>query len=216
MVRVVDNGVGLRPDQLRAIFKPFAQAHEPGYSGGLGLGLSLAQAIVTLHHGAIEAHSEGPGLGTEFVVTLPLAAAPATDRPVDTAYRGSGTVTRRVLVVDDNRDAADAMAVLLEADGHHVTTVYDGTAALASVTSEMPEVVLLDIGLPDVTGYEVAQRIRAMRGGDQLTVVAISGWGQARDKQLAFESGFDAHLTKPADPAQVRELLAERPVRPRG
>jgi PAS domain S-box-containing protein len=216
VVRVVDNGVGLRPDQLRAIFKPFAQAHEPGYSGGLGLGLSLAQAIVTLHHGTIEAHSEGPSKGTEFVVALPLAAAPATERPADAASRGPGKVTRRVLVVDDNRDAADAMAVLLEADGHHVTTVYDGTAALASVTSAMPEVVLLDIGLPDVTGYEVAQRIRAMRGGEQLTVVAISGWGQARDKQLAFESGFDAHLTKPADPAQVRELLAERPARPRG
>jgi CheY-like chemotaxis protein len=106
--------------------------------------------------------------------------------------------------------------VLLEADGHHVTTAYDGTSALASAAAAMPDVVLLDIGLPDVTGYEVAQRIRAMRGGEQLTVVAISGWGQARDKQLAFESGFDAHLTKPADPAQVRELLAERPVRPRG
>jgi PAS domain S-box-containing protein len=216
VVRVVDNGVGLRPDQLRAIFKPFAQAHEPGYSGGLGLGLSLAQAIVTLHHGTVEAHSEGPSKGTEFVVTLPLAAAPASERPANAAYRGRGKVTRRVLVVDDNRDAADAMAVLLEADGHHVTTAYDGTSALASAAAAMPDVVLLDIGLPDVTGYEVAQRIRAMRGGEQLTVVAISGWGQARDKQLAFESGFDAHLTKPADPAQVRELLAERPVRPRG
>jgi CheY-like chemotaxis protein len=108
------------------------------------------------------------------------------------------------------------MAVLLEADGHDVTTAYDGMTALDRVTSGKPEVVLLDIGLPDVTGYEVAQRIRAMQGGESLTVVAISGWGQARDKQLAFESGFDAHLTKPADPAQVRDLLAERPARPRG
>ena len=214
VVRVGDNGVGLRPDQLRAIFKPFAQAHEPGYSGGLGLGLSLAQAIVTLHHGTIEAHSDGPGRGTEFVVTLPLSSVPSAERPAEDTRRGLDSLKRRVLVVDDNRDAADAMAVLLEADGHDVTTAYDGTTALESVATAMPEVVLLDIGLPDVTGYEVAQRIRAMEGGERPTVVAISGWGQARDKQLAFESGFDAHLTKPADPAQVRELLVERPVRP--
>jgi PAS domain S-box-containing protein len=216
VVRVVDNGVGLRPDQLRAIFKPFAQAHEPGYSGGLGLGLSLAQAIVILHHGTIEAHSDGPGKGTEFVVTLPLSSVPTAVGTAEEAGRVPGRAKRRVLVVDDNRDAADAMAVLLEADGHDVTTAYDGMTALDRVTSGKPEVVLLDIGLPDVTGYEVAQRIRAMQGGESLTVVAISGWGQARDKQLAFESGFDAHLTKPADPAQVRDLLAERPARPRG
>lgn len=215
VVRVTDNGIGLRPDQLRAIFKPFEQAHEPGYSGGLGLGLSLAQAIVMLHDGSIDARSDGSGQGTEFVVTLPLVEV--------TSERGAATAEseqtpsggRRVLVVDDNRDAADAMAVLLSIDGHHIATAYDGATALASAASALPEVVLLDIGLPDITGYEVARRLRALDGGERVTIVAISGWGQARDKQLAFESGFDAHLTKPADPSQVRALLNDRPA-PRG
>ena len=210
VVRVQDNGVGLRPDQLRTIFKPFEQAHEPGYSGGLGLGLSLAQAIVMLHDGSIEAQSDGPGQGTEFIVTLPLVqlALEPGATPVDRVRSPSGG--RRVLVVDDNRDAADAMAVLLSVDGHEISTAYDGTTALASAAKSLPEVVLLDIGLPDVTGYEVARRLRALDGGDRITIVAISGWGQARDKQLAFDSGFDAHLTKPADPSQVRALLADR------
>jgi CheY-like chemotaxis protein len=120
-----------------------------------------------------------------------------------------------VLVVDDNQDAAGAMAVLLSVDGHEIATAYDGASALASAESARPDVVLLDIGLPDITGYEVARRLRALEDGDRMTIVAISGWGQARDKQLAFDSGFDAHLTKPADPSQVRALLRDRPT-PRG
>jgi CheY-like chemotaxis protein len=215
VVRVTDNGIGLRPDQLRAIFKPFEQAHEPGYSGGLGLGLSLAQAIVMLHDGSIEARSEGPGLGTEFIVTLPLVETAPEAAGAGVHRSHAAAVGLRVLVVDDNRDAADAMAVLLSVDGHEIATAYAGASALASAESALPEVVLLDIGLPDITGYEVARRLRALDGGDRITIVAISGWGQARDKQLAFESGFDAHLTKPADPSQVRALLSERPV-PRG
>jgi PAS domain S-box-containing protein len=214
VVRVSDNGVGLRPDQLRAIFKPFEQAHEPGYSGGLGLGLSLAQAIVMLHDGAIEAHSDGPGQGTEFVVTLPLVEVTSEQSAATTEHVQMPSGGRRVLVVDDNRDAADAMAVLLSIDGHDITIAYDGTTALDSAASRLPDVVLLDIGLPDITGYEVSRRLRALEGGERITIVAISGWGQARDKQLAFDSGFDAHLTKPADPSQVRALLNDRPVPP--
>jgi PAS domain S-box-containing protein len=211
VVRVTDNGIGLRPDQLRAIFKPFEQAHEPGYSGGLGLGLSLAQAIVMLHDGSIEAQSEGPGQGTEFVVTLPLVEADSSDAAAPAADNAGAPVGRRVLVVDDNRDAADAMAVLLSVDGHQIEAAYDGASALACAAATLPDVVLLDIGLPDITGYEVARRLRSLDGGDRMTIVAISGWGQARDKQLAFDSGFDAHLTKPADPSQVRALLNDRP-----
>ena len=215
VVRVSDNGIGLRPDQLRAIFKPFEQAHEPGYSGGLGLGLSLAQAIVMLHDGSIEAHSDGLGQGTEFVVTLPLVDVVSEQRAAAADHVRTSAGGLRVLVVDDNCDAADAMAVLLSVDGHDIATAYDGTTALESAASVLPDVVLLDIGLPDITGYEVARRLRALDGGERITIVAISGWGQARDKQLAFDSGFDAHLTKPADPSQVRALLSERPA-PRG
>jgi PAS domain S-box-containing protein len=215
VVRVSDNGVGLRPDQLRTIFKPFEQAHEPGYSGGLGLGLSLAQAIVMLHDGTIDARSDGPGRGTKFVVTLPLVTAVSEEAPALMDRGRSPLDGRRVLVVDDNQDAAGAMAVLLSVDGHEIATAYDGASALASAESARPDVVLLDIGLPDITGYEVARRLRALEDGDRMTIVAISGWGQARDKQLAFDSGFDAHLTKPADPSQVRALLRDRPT-PRG
>ena len=206
-VRVADSGIGIEAHQLQPIFNAFAQGHQIGQSGGLGLGLALARAIVLLHDGTIEARSDGPGLGSQFIVTLPLAA-----RQEIAALRrddaGTGAApARRVLVVDDNRDAADALATMLRLDGHVVETAYDGASALSAAAGRPPDVMLLDIGLPDVSGYDVAREMRRRRR-DPLTIVAISGWGQARDKQMAIEAGCDLHLTKPANPHHVREIVA--------
>jgi len=206
-VRVRDTGLGLRQEQLQPIFKAFSQAHETGHSGGLGLGLALARAIVTLHDGTIEARSQGPGRGSEFVVTLPLAAPQADAAGHGHAHAVAPTSHRRILVVDDNRDAADSLVAMLSADGHEAAASYTGAHALERVASWSPDVVLLDIGLPDIGGYEVARRLRQQNSGDGLTIVAISGWGQQRDKQDALDAGCDAHLTKPANPDDVRELI---------
>jgi PAS domain S-box-containing protein len=213
VVRIRDTGIGLRDDQLQLIFKPFSQAHEAGHSGGLGLGLALARAIVTLHEGAIAAHSEGPGRGAEFVVSLPLAPHMDEAPPAGQATGAASTRRLRVLVVDDNRDAADSLAVLLSLDGHRVAAAYDGADAIERALTWQPDVVLLDIGLPDMSGYEVARRLRTVEGGRPLSIIAISGWGQQRDKEEALEAGCDAHLTKPANPAEVRELLNALPAR---
>jgi PAS domain S-box-containing protein len=207
VVRVTDNGVGIPADQLEAIFEPFAQAHGEVRSGGLGLGLALARAIVALHDGTIVGRSDGPGLGCEFVVTLPAAngdeAASGVTPP---AARGAARPLE-VLVVDDNRDAADSLAALLALDGHRVTAVYDGATGVRRAAASRVDVVLLDIGLPDVPGYDVARQLREAYAGKRLTIVAISGWGQDRDKARAIEAGCDGHLTKPADPDAVRAML---------
>ncbi len=207
VVRVRDNGVGISADQLEAIFEPFAQAHGEAKSGGLGLGLALARAIVALHDGTIVGRSDGPGLGCEFVVTLPASTGDevATGVPSD-ATRGTARPLE-VLVVDDNRDAADSLAALLALDGHRVTAVYDGATGARTAAASPVDVVLLDIGLPDVSGYDVARQLREACAGKRLTIVAISGWGQERDKARAIEAGCDAHLTKPADPDAVRAML---------
>lgn len=207
VVRVRDTGVGLRQEQLQPIFKAFSQAHEAGHSGGLGLGLALARAIVTLHDGTIEARSEGPGRGSEFVVTLPLAASPADAAAHGHTHAVAFFSRRRVLVVDDNRDAADSLVAMLAADGHEAAATYTGAQALERVASWSPDVVLLDIGLPDIGGYEIARQLRQQDPDGRLTIVAISGWGQQRDKQDALDAGCDAHLTKPANPDDVRELI---------
>ena len=208
---VADTGIGLEPDQLGPIFNAFAQVSQEGQAGGLGLGLALARAIILLHGGTVEAQSDGPGRGSRFLVTLPLARARHGGAGAQRAGQQPG-VSHRVLVVDDNRDAADAMARMLELDGHKVETAYDGASALASAAARPPDVALLDIGLPDVSGCEVARQLRQGQAGP-LTIVAISGWGQQRDKQQAIDAGCDVHLTKPADPRQVREIVAAVPAR---
>jgi signal transduction histidine kinase len=211
LLRVGDNGVGIAPEMLPRVFDLFAQAEQTSdrSAGGLGLGLTLVKSLVELHGGRVEAFSEGLGRGSEFVVRLPCsesAGEPATNGAARTS--GPSRPARRVLVVDDNADAADSLALLLRVDGHEVRVAYDGPAALQEAAAFRPEVVLLDIGLPRMDGYEVARRLRGQAELKEALLVAVTGYGQDEDRRRAEEAGFDAHLVKPTDPAVLHELLA--------
>ncbi len=209
-IEVVDNGIGLRPEALGEIFDMFTQVRstEDRSSGGLGIGLALAKGLVELHGGTIAVASEGPGMGSRFSVCLPTAAVqPHAPAPAPARERPAGP-PRRVLVADDNRDAADSLAALLHMAGHEVRVAYDGEAAVAEYRRFEPDVALLDIGMPKLSGYDVAGAIRGMPGGASATLVAITGWGQTKDRSTAIAAGFDLHLTKPVDPDRVQELIA--------
>ncbi len=171
------------------------------------MGLALVRALVGLHGGTVEARSEGIGRGSEFIVRLPVGQ-PGTG-PEEPAPRKSAAPGRklRVLVVDDNRDAADSCATMLELSGHQVLTAYNGTRALQAGESFEPDIVLLDIGLPDLNGYEVARRIRASTWGADVALVAVTGWGKDEDREHAFAAGFNQHLTKPVAPEDVESVV---------
>jgi signal transduction histidine kinase/ActR/RegA family two-component response regulator len=210
-VAVRDNGAGIAAEVLPRLFTPFspggtASGQYP--SGGLGLGLSLVRGLVERHGGRVEARSAGVGQGSEFIVHLPLGAS---DPQVQPLPRPAPQVTpfrrQKVLVVDDNRDAADSCGALLELSGHEVQTAYSAHDGYLLAEAFRPDVLLLDIGLPDVDGYALARRIRAMYWGRDLTLVALTGWGQAADKSRAREAGFDHHLTKPVTFQQLDGLL---------
>ncbi|WP_273035440.1 hybrid sensor histidine kinase/response regulator [Massilia timonae] len=209
-VAVRDNGQGIDPPILPYIFDLFIQAERtPDRSqGGLGLGLALVKSLAVLHGGRVEAHSAGLGKGSEFVVYLPcLAEAPeVSPPPLDVQPRGARGL--RVLVVDDNVDAAQMLATLLEMNGYEVDIEYDGQGALASAVQAPPDVALLDIGLPDIDGHELARRLRAMPETTQAVLVALTGYGQVEDQRRAYKAGFDHHMAKPADLAKLLELLA--------
>jgi signal transduction histidine kinase/CheY-like chemotaxis protein len=205
VLRVADTGIGLRAEERERIFEMFAQGE--GASGGLGVGLALVKTIAEMHGGAVEAHSEGHGRGCTFVLRLPrLREVPAitTDAAAAPAARDGRL---RIVVADDNEDAAEMMRTLLELDGHVVRVATDGAAAVDLVTSFDPAVAVLDIGMPRLDGYEVARRVRAQ--GRPVCLIAVTGWGQDVDRQRARAAGFDAHLTKPASPDELRRLLAE-------
>jgi len=209
VIAVRDNGIGIPPDALATIFGMFSQL-EPALrraKGGLGIGLALVRGIVALHGGDIEAASEGTGRGSTFTVRLPLA--PVQSMPDAPARLDEAVAPTSVLVVDDNVDAAEMLAMFLHMSGCAARTVHTGHAALALLETFRPQVALLDIGLPDLTGYELARRIRTLPGGADILLVAATGWGQENDRQLAFEAGFDHHLTKPIDFERLRALLAE-------
>ncbi|RJG10841.1 response regulator [Massilia cavernae] len=190
-ISVRDNGIGIPERSLASIFDMFSQL-EPALDrsqGGLGIGLALVKGIVTLHGGSARAFSEGVGLGSEFVVRLPLSAAAIVG---ETGAPGAGRIDAlRVLVVDDNADAADTLAMALELLGCEARTVYTAAAGIAQLTAFAPQVALLDIGLPDMNGYDLARQVRALPGGAAVMLVAATGWGQSADKQLAIEAGFD-------------------------
>ena len=209
-VAVRDNGQGIDPPILPYIFDLFIQAERtPDRSqGGLGLGLALVKSLAMLHGGRVEAHSAGLGRGSEFVVYLPcLAEAPATSAPrLDPQSRGTRGL--KVLVVDDNVDAAQMLGTLLEMNGYEVAIAYDGRSALASAVQAPPDVALLDIGLPDLDGHELARRLRAIPETTQAVLVALTGYGQEEDRRNAYKAGFDHHMAKPADLAKLLELLA--------
>jgi PAS domain S-box-containing protein len=211
VVRVRDDGSGISADLLPRVFDLFTQGDRSlaRSEGGLGIGLTLVRSLVEMHSGRVEAHSDGPGRGSEFVVRLP-----ALRSVVRTAGSGEGEVwtpspsSRRVLVVDDNVDSAESLAVLLRIEGHEVRTAHDGPAALQEAQAFRPEVVFLDIGLPRMDGYDVAVRLRELAGLREVLLVALTGYGQDEDRRRAAEAGFNAHLVKPANLAALKRLLA--------
>jgi len=210
LVLVRDNGIGIAPDALDQVFDMFSQAGRTSSEaqGGLGIGLTLVKGLVRLHGGNVRALSDGEGRGSEFTITLPRAhdaVQPVpTSRP-DTSTEGIRPL--RILVADDNLDSAMSWSALIEDGGHQVVTAYDGRAALEAAEQLHPQVALLDIGMPHLDGYEVARRIRASTWGREAMLVAVTGWGQAKDRALAREAGFDEHFTKPLDPVQLARAL---------
>jgi PAS domain S-box-containing protein len=210
VVAIRDNGIGISADMIPRLFTMFSQAQAAlgRAEGGLGIGLSLVRGLVTLHGGSVEARSDGPGTGSEFIVRLPIGTPPAETSDIEAAAEGLvAGAGLKVLVVDDNRDAADACATLLELSGHHVQIAYTGRRALELAETFRPHALLLDIGLPDVNGYQLAAKLRAAPWGRGIILIAVTGWGQEDDRRRAFEAGFDHHLTKPIAPESVESLL---------
>jgi len=209
VVTVEDNGIGIPHDKLERIFDMFTQVDQSceRSRSGLGIGLTLAKRLVQMHGGSIEASSPGEGLGSKFVVRLPAMDAPELRRA--TASRSDvRTPTRRILVVDDNQDGADALAALLRLQGHETFVAHDGSGALAAAESHRPELVLLDIGLPLLDGYEVCRRIREHPWGRNMRLVALTGWSQEEDRCKSGDAGFDGHLVKPVSDTALASLLA--------
>jgi PAS domain S-box-containing protein len=211
VVSVRDTGIGIDAEHLPHLFEMFSQA-APALErsqGGLGIGLSLVRGLVELHGGHVEAHSGGLGKGSEFIVRLPVMDVPAERKLQEPAANLAVADVRkwRLLVVDDNQDAADSLAMMLRMMGHETRTAYDGAEAIEAAAAFRPEVVLLDIGLPKMNGYDVARRMRQC-WGDGLALVALTGWGQEEDKQRALEAGFDHHLTKPVEATALEKLFA--------
>ena len=211
VVSIRDNGMGIPAEKLDHIFEPFAQlatSYEHG-DGGLGIGLTLTRKLVELHGGRIEARSAGRGMGTEFVIHLAaIAAAPATLASTPRKY-SDASATCRVLIADDNHDAAVSLSLLLQAMGHETRVVHDGLEALEQAESFEPDVVLLDLGMPRLDGYETARRMRARPWAADTQIVAVTGWGQEADRQRAKEAGFHRHLVKPVDLEALRQIMAD-------
>lgn len=210
-IRVRDDGLGIASEAQGRIFELFTRVDPRGSVkvAGLGIGLAIARRLVELHNGRIDVSSEGAGKGSEFTVVLPTVTG-AEEPTIATPDKPAPTVEgRHVLIVDDNRDAAEALALLLKLEGFATLVAFDGQTALEAVERSPPDVVLLDIGMPIMDGYEVARRIRAIPAGADIVLVALTGWGQAKDRQQAFAAGFDEHLTKPADPDKLGRILNE-------
>jgi CheY-like chemotaxis protein len=208
LVSVADAGIGIPPDKLQEIFEMFKQLdHSQAQAqGGLGIGLTLAKRLVGMHGGEIEARSEGEGRGSEFEVRLPvLTRTPSLTAPRHLQVNGHA---RRVLVVDDNEDAAVSLAMLLDLGGNETRLAHDGEAALAAAESFRPDLILLDIGMPRMSGHEVCRRLREEPWGRDIKVIALTGWGQEQDRRKSAEAGFDGHLVKPVDPATLSELVS--------
>jgi CheY-like chemotaxis protein len=210
VVSVRDTGIGIRAEMLPRVFDLFSQAdRSPERSqGGLGIGLSLVKSLVQLHGGSISARSEGLGRGSEFVVRLPvridshLPSDPSREEP------RRQVIARRILIVDDNRDAATSLARVLELTGHRTRIAFDGAEGLQVAEEFEPEVAILDIGMPGLNGYEACRRMRARPWGKSTVFIALTGWGQDEDRRQATEAGFNYHLVKPVDPAELDRLLA--------
>ncbi len=215
VVQFKDSGVGIPSDRLDSIFEMFTQVDRnlENTQGGLGIGLSLVKRLVEMHGGSVEAFSEGPGRGSEFVIRLPVAHHKARAEPKTQPVADPDPVLprRRVLIVDDNTDSAASLAMLLQVSGQETHTAHDGLEALKAAERLQPDVILLDLGLPKLNGYEVCRQLRQQRWGKRVVIVAVTGWGQDEDREKSMEAGFDAHMVKPPDYAALMRLLATRP-----
>ena len=213
VIHVRDNGIGIPEEMLPHIFDLFTQGDHSIHrsQGGLGVGLTLVQRLVEMHGGTIHAHSNGPGQGSEFVVRLPMAAEQEAIQ-VDGSKQSTGPSAsavspRRILVVDDNRDAAESLAVLLRMMGHDVRIAHDGMTALGMAADHPAHLAFLDIGMPGMDGYELAKKLRQLPGLDNMFLVALTGLGQADDRRRTEAAGFDLHLVKPIEPDALPTVL---------
>jgi CheY-like chemotaxis protein/anti-sigma regulatory factor (Ser/Thr protein kinase) len=210
-VRVQDHGIGITAELLPHVFDLFSQADHSlaRTQGGLGIGLTLVKRLVEMHGGRVEVHSDGPGRGSEFLVHLPRQRKPAqTELRTLSRDQASGSEEpMRVLVVDDNHDAAESLAMLLSLEGYTVDVAYDGVSALSEAAKFQPQVVLLDIGMPGMDGYQVARELRAGEPATSMALIALTGYGQPDDRERACAAGFDDHLTKPVDAELLKEIL---------
>src|SRR5688572_18534629 len=219
-IRVRDNGIGIPPELLPRLFQLFTQVDGAAHraQGGLGIGLALVRQLIQMHGGSVTAYSQGPGQGSEFLIRLPLRlkqhreASTGLDG-MQVAEEERGKRGHRILLADDNRDALDSLATLLQCDGHEVHTAADGAEALEVAAGCQPDIVLLDIGMPKLDGYEVARRIREQPWGKSAVLIALTGWGQDEDRRRSREVGFDSHLVKPLDPDALSLLLSKLPAR---
>jgi CheY-like chemotaxis protein len=207
LISVADNGMGIAPELVPRIFDLFVQSDRTldRSQGGLGIGLSVVQRLIEMHGGRVWAESDGPGQGSTFFIALPVTEPPVRQRD---ACKDFGIQPQRILVVDDNVDAADTLSMMLSLDGHQTATAYTAKDALLQVDSFQPETILLDIGLPGTDGYELARRIRATPAGASLRLIALTGYGQPEDRARVQRAGFDAHLVKPMSPDELRKILA--------
>jgi PAS domain S-box-containing protein len=213
-VSVKDNGIGLEPASIGQIFQMFSQVKSAldRSEGGLGIGLAVVKGLAELHGGSVEAQSQGLGQGSTFSVHLPLAPrlpAAAPQSALSARDEVAAVSQRRVLVADDNKDAATTLQAILELDGHEVHVAHDGQSALEMAERLQPQIAILDIGMPKLNGYEIARRIRSADWGPGMRLIALTGWGQEGDRRRAFAAGFDAHLTKPVDPDELKGLFGE-------
>jgi len=224
LIRVKDSGIGIPAEMLPRVFEMFTQVDRSleRAEGGLGIGLTLVHRLVEMHGGTVEARSDGPGKGSEFIVCLPLGVDVNDQEPEGRTdgrtegrtegrmddERAVAAVTRRILVVDDNWDSAESLVMFLRMLGNDVHTAHDGLEAVEVAATFRPDVVLLDIGLPRLNGYEAARQIREKSGTDEIVLVAVTGWGQDEDRRRSREAGFDYHLTKPVDFDALQRLLA--------
>jgi CheY-like chemotaxis protein len=212
VVEVSDSGIGIHPGLLERIFERFVQVAHSGERarGGMGIGLSLARQMVELHGGTISAHSQGTGQGSRFTVRLPIQSSlPTVGEATAVPEPVAPVPTRRVLLVDDNRDSVESLALLLALSGYQTETAHDGVEAVRIATAWRPDIVLLDIGLPRMSGYEVCRAIRSEGWGKDIPVIALTGWGHDDARSLTADAGFTTHLVKPVDFPKLRKILAE-------
>jgi len=214
VVYVRDSGIGIAAEQIPRLFQMFTQGERSlaKAQGGLGIGLNLVKQLVAMHGGSVEARSDGPGKGSEFVVRLPIAVEPSVQQPAHQSVASPLTGSAlRILIVDDNRDGADSLSHMLQLMGNDTRTAYDGVEAVDAAGNFRPDVVLLDIGLPRLNGYDACRRIRGQSWADNVVIFAMTGWGQEEDRRRSHDAGFDHHMVKPVEPKTLMSMLAALP-----